>query len=110
MSGGSHSEKFNIVSNDHGRTQKSDFCVSVGKTNFTNHHTADAISGFRDSVLVCKMTTATVQRGKISSIFIPSHQAMQAQSDCHGLQIIWKQTTSKCSKTYLALHILIQVV
>ena len=49
------SEKFNIVNNDHGRTQKSDFLVSVGKTNFTDHHTPDAIKGFRDSVLVCKM-------------------------------------------------------
>ena len=43
-------EKFNIVSNDHGRTQ-----VSVGKTNFTDHHTPDTIKGFRDSVPVCKM-------------------------------------------------------
>ena len=32
------SEKFNIVSNDHGRTQKCDFCISVCKTNFTDHH------------------------------------------------------------------------
>ena len=31
------SEKF-IVSNDHGRTQKCDFCISVCKTNFTDHH------------------------------------------------------------------------
>ena len=30
------SEKFNIVSNNHGRTQKCDFCVSVCKTNFTD--------------------------------------------------------------------------
>ena len=55
MSVGSRSEKFNIVRNDHGRTQKCDFCVSVGKTNFTDHNTPDAINEFRDSVLVCKM-------------------------------------------------------
>ena len=48
------SEKFNIVSNDHGRTQKCDFCVSVYKTNFTDHHTPDTIHGFSDSILVCK--------------------------------------------------------
>ena len=50
---GPSSEKFNIVSNDHGRTQKCDFCV--GKTNFTDRHTPDTINGFRNSVLVCKM-------------------------------------------------------
>ena len=55
MSVGSRSEKFNIVSNDHGRTRKCYFCVSVCKTNFTDHHTPDTINGFRDSVLVCKM-------------------------------------------------------
>ena len=55
MSVGPRLEKFNIVSNDHGRTQKCDFCVSVGKTNFIDHHTTDTMNGFRDSVLVCKM-------------------------------------------------------
>ena len=34
----SASVRFNIVSNDHGRTQKCDFCISVCKTNFTDHH------------------------------------------------------------------------
>ena len=63
------SEKFNTVSNDHGRTQKSDFCVSVGKTNFTDHHTPDTISCFRDSVLVCKCTTATVRYAKQFRVF-----------------------------------------
>ena len=55
MSVGPRLEKFNIVSNDHGRTQMWDFCVSVCKTNFTDHHTPDKIHSFRDSVLVCKM-------------------------------------------------------
>ena len=54
VSFGPRSEKFNIVSNDHGRTQKCDFCVSVGETNFTDYHTSDTTNGFRDSVLVCK--------------------------------------------------------
>ena len=49
------SEKFNIVSNNHGRTEKCDLCFSVGKTNFRDHHTPDIINGFRDSALVCKM-------------------------------------------------------
>ena len=35
------SEKFNVVSNDQGGTQKSDFCVLVFKTNFADHHTPD---------------------------------------------------------------------
>ena len=60
MTVGPHLEKFNIVSNDHGRTQKCDICVSIGKTNFTDHHTPYTIKGFRDSVLVCKMHDCTV--------------------------------------------------
>ena len=55
MSVSPRSEKFNIVNNDHGRKLKSDFCVSVAKTSFTDHHTPDTINGFMDSVLVCKM-------------------------------------------------------
>ena len=55
MSVGPRSEKFNIVSNDHGSTQKCDFCVSVCKTNLSDHYAHDTIHGFRDSVLVCKM-------------------------------------------------------
>ena len=49
------SEKFNTVSNEHGRTQKCNFCVSFDKTSFTDHHTPDTINGFKDSILVCKM-------------------------------------------------------
>ena len=30
-------------------------CVSVGKTNFTDHHTPDTIKGFRGQILVCKI-------------------------------------------------------
>ena len=89
------SEKFNIVSNNHGRTQKCNFGVLVCKTNFADHHTPDTINGFRDSVLLCKMQTATVRYAKICSISIPSHKVMQA---------------SKCFRTYLALHILILIV
>ena len=55
MSVGCRSKKFNIVSKDHGLTQKCNFCVSVCKTNFTDHWTPDTIHGFRDSVLVCEM-------------------------------------------------------
>ena len=39
-------EKFHIVSNDHGRRQKCDFCV--GETNFTDHDTPKKINGFRE--------------------------------------------------------------
>ena len=50
-----HLEKFNIVSNDHGHTQKYDFCILVCKTNFTDQHQPNTIHGFRDSILGCKM-------------------------------------------------------
>ena len=40
------SEKFNIVSNNHGSTQRCDFCISVFKTNFTDHQPPDTIHGF----------------------------------------------------------------
>ena len=78
VSFGPRSEKFNIVSNDHGRTQKCDFCVLISKTNFTDHHTPHTIHGFRDSVLVCNMHDCYCTIRKISSISIPSHQAMHA--------------------------------
>ena len=52
MSVGPRSEKFDIVSNGHGRKQKCSFFVSVGKTNFTDH---DTLNGFRDSFLFCKV-------------------------------------------------------
>ena len=48
-------EEFNIVSNNHERTQKCNFCVSVRKSNFTDHHTPNTIHSFRYSVLVCKL-------------------------------------------------------
>ena len=60
MSVGPRLEKFNIVSKDHGRTQKCDFCISVCKTNFADHHTPDKIPRFRDSLLVCKMHDSTI--------------------------------------------------
>ena len=79
MSVGLRSEEFNIVSNDHGRTQKCDFCVSIGKTNFKDHHTPYTIESFKDSVLVCKMldSYSTVPYAKILKIFIPFHQSSQ---------------------------------
>ena len=77
------SEKFNIVSNDHGRKQKCDFCIPVRKTNFTDHRRPagswNTINSFRDLVLVSKMHDCMIC--KISEhygISIPSHQAMEA--------------------------------
>ena len=43
LSVGPRSEKFNIVSNDHERTQRCDFCIPVCQTNFTDHHTPHTI-------------------------------------------------------------------
>ena len=70
-----HSEKINTASNNHGCTQKCDICVSVGKTNFTDHHTPDTINDFRYSVLVCKMHDYYCTVGKISSIWNRSNEA-----------------------------------
>ena len=46
-------------SNDHGRTRKCDFCISICKTNLADNHifmrSWNTIHNFRDSVLVCKM-------------------------------------------------------
>ena len=84
MSVGYRSEKFNVVSNDHGRTQECDFCVSVCKSNVTDHHTTDTINGFRNSVLACKMHDCYCTIGKNFEHLFPfllirsSHQAMRA--------------------------------
>ena len=43
VSVGPRSEKFDIVSNNHGRTRKCDFCIPVCNTNFTDHHTPHTI-------------------------------------------------------------------
>ena len=77
----SPSEKFNIVSNDHGHTQKCNFCVSNSKTNFKDHDTPDTINGFRDSVKGYKMHdcywTICKNFGHIRPIR-PFHQASDA--------------------------------
>ena len=93
LSVGSCLEKFNIVSNDHGRMQKSKFCVSVCKTNFTDYPIQ--YTGLEIQFWSVKCTTVTVRYTKISSIFIPSHQAMQAIAMLR-IGILWKQVTSKC--------------
>ena len=83
---------------------------SLYKTDFTDHCTPGTIHGCRDSVLVCKMYDCNrLQYAKISNISVPCHQAMQAIAVMIRLAI-WKQTTSKCFQTYLALHIIIQIV
>ena len=110
MSVGPRSEKFNIVSNDHGRTQKYDFCVSVRKTNFTDHRTPDIIHGFRDSVLVCKMHDCycTISKNFEHFYSFPSvsHQAIQAIAmvrlyENKPLQNAFKSTTYTYSTTYI---------
>ena len=83
MSVGPRLEEFNVVSNDHGCTQKCDFCVSVRKSNFTDHHTPYTINGFKGSNLVCKMhdwycTGRYAEfRGFQFLLIKPSYQAMQ---------------------------------
>ena len=83
MSVGPCSEKFNIVSNDHERTQKCDFCVSVCKTNFTDHQTPDKIQPFTIVTTIVleiwfwsvKARLLLYDTQQISSISVPSHQA-----------------------------------
>ena len=74
MSVDPHLEKFNIVSNDYGRTWKFDFCNSLGKNNFTDHHTPDTINGFRDSILICKMQDCYCTLRKNFLLIRPYHQ------------------------------------
>ena len=66
---------------------KSVIFVSIGKANFTDHHTY-TVKGFKDSVLVCKIHDCycTVQYAKILSISIPYHQAFSSSdaSVCNG--------------------------
>ena len=75
VSFGPRSEKFNIVSNDHRRTQKCDFCVLVCKTNFTDLTQYKVLEIHFWSV---KHATVTVRYAKTSSISIHSYQVMQA--------------------------------
>ena len=93
MSVGPRSEKFNIVSNDHGRTQKSDFGASVCKTNFRDHHTPDAIHRYRDSVQVCKRHGCYCRIRKNFEHFYSF--PLSNASDYNG-KARWKQTTSEC--------------
>ena len=80
VSVGPPSEKFNMVNNDHWRTLKCNFCGSVGKTNFTEHDMPDAINGFRDSVLVCKLHDCycTLRKNSFSSSLLIKNYKRQA--------------------------------
>ena len=80
---GPHSEEFNIVSNDHWRTQKCDFCISVCKNNFSDHGTPDTIHRFRDSVLVCKMHDCYRTQKFRALHFFPSRDA----KDCNAIHL-----------------------
>ena len=77
MSVGRCSEKFNIVSNDHGRTRKCDFCVPPVLQIITH---LIQYTVLETRFWPVKYTTATVQYTEISSTFIPfrQHQVMQA--------------------------------
>ena len=78
MSAGPRSEKFNIVSNDHGRTQKVRFlAIQFVKPilQAITHLIQYTVSEIQ--YLSVKCTAVTVRYAKVSSISIPSHQAMQ---------------------------------
>ena len=95
VSVGPPSEKFNMVNNDHWRTLKCNFCGSVGKTNFTEHDMPDAINGFRDSVLVCKMHDCycTLRKNSFSSSLLIKHCKRQAISKCFRMLLNVFSTT-----------------
>ena len=108
MSVGPRSEKFDIVSNDHGSTQKCHFCVSVDKTNFTDHQKPDKINGFKDSVLVCKMHDCYCTIRKHFEHFHsfssgPHHQAMQSIAMVRLYENKPLQNTFKCIQHYIYL-------
>ena len=77
VSVGHGSEKFNIVSNDHGRTEKCDFCVLVCKINFTDHCTPDLDIRFRSVTF----TPVTVRKNSKHLHYFLSSDA----SDCNGI-------------------------
>ena len=87
-------EKLYIVSNDHRRTQKYDFCVSVCKTNFTDHHIFNTIHCFRDSVLVCKMHDCMIRKMLEHFHSFPSSDASDYKIT--RLNEKEKKNTSKC--------------
>ena len=78
LSVGPRSETFNIVSNNHGRMQKFDFCVSVCKTNFYRPawwSILYTVFEIHFQSVKCKAVWHT----KISSTSIPSHQHKQCK-------------------------------
>ena len=106
MSVGPHSEKFNIVSNDHGHTQKCDFCILVCTTSLHNQfyrptHSYDHWIRYMNlEIQFWSVKCTTVWYTKISSIFIPSHRAMQVITmnrldENKPLQNDFKRTYSK---------------
>ena len=84
ISVGPLSEKVNVVSNDHGPTQKCDF------TNFTDRNMLDTINDFRDLVVACKMHD---WYAKISSISIKRQAiAMAGRYENKPLQNVFNTT------------------
>ena len=78
LSVGSYLEKFNIVSNDHGRMQKSKFCVSVCKTNFTDYPIQ--YTGLEIRFWSVKCTTVTVRYTKFRVFsFLPIKRCKRLQ-------------------------------
>ena len=61
--------------------QRWDFCVSVCKSNFTDHHTTNRIHGFRYSVLVCKIHDCMIRKNFEHFHSFPSSDA----SDYHRM-------------------------
>ena len=98
MSVGPRSKNFEITSNNHGRTQKWDFCGSVCKTNFTDHHTPDTIHGFRILVLVCKMRDCYCTQKFRAFLFLPIRRCKRLQ--CRMKSNHFKMLSNVFSTTY----------
>ena len=68
-------ERFNIVSNDHGRTQKYPLWEFEVRKYFTDHHIPYTTHGFGDSVLVGKIHDCYCRIPKNLEQYIPSHSS-----------------------------------
>ena len=95
---GPRSKKFNIVSDNHGRTQKCDFCISVCKINFTDHHKLLQYTILEIRFWSLKCTTVTVRR-KLEHFFsFPS--GMQAIAMVYEIKAL-QNALNLFSTTYI---------
>ena len=102
-------EQFNIVISDHGHTQKCDFCVSVCKANFTDHHTPDTRHGFSIVLtMVLEIRFWSVKCTPVTVRYAKNEHPIPSQQRCKRLQRLdymktnhFKMLLNLFSTTYL---------